>query len=1037
MAKGLRISPMVGVFLSLTWTAFFLSYAMFSGAAASLLQASLPELCMVVAGFSAPLVLIRSMTRSLLQGAQAPGSAGQPSGLTTDQFAALSEQIDALKRVQLLPENTDNHIKAITKAFRQQTKGFEASCKGLAETLEKMNGDIDTGRSKVEALQSSLVEQSATITKTLDAQAKTLASNKESTEGLLTSLEGATAKSREATAEVIERLADPIKLVEERIAKSSSEMAALIQALETQLDETAEGFEAARLLSEDTKQAVAYQSQELAAVVTHTNKQLAHLGSSLPQQIDAIEKLGATASGKAAELEDRLTHQLNIAVDTAHAMAERSQTMQQTFAQQAQQLDQLAGMLDELSNGASKSIAKDLRSLIAESQHAAKALGQSSHSARGMMQAVFDRQNDLAAQAMHELNSRMERMIASIRDSFAGAEYDAGRLEEALATLAQRVTHSIAENGDRIVGDLEQRMGGLREQSDYLGASLMNHTHEATKAMDMRLMGFDKRRQQLDHHLNGLTENMAQQIEGQMGEVIAMIGHKMQSVGGEIDTLRQTLQQVDQVNQQAIDAAAEAWFHKLRNATDQVLGAAEQALLEFEAEVANSAYRVSHAVEQQTEVAARQSEHLADRAAERVSARLVNLFDTVEERARLTEESVARTEAGMREGINKVADDMRRLLNSFAVDMSEASDSAISKLIAQGREVPELAERMAVSAQEALSVLKQTGESYGSQRQQIRSIVNELEEMAGRIERRVAAVDEQVDRVGENLDNQTDTVRSQVDQLQSLLTSFHATGGELTRAIEERAALLAESTEQTGHVVENVETRLRSLAEVATNHLETAHKFAVDVSNEAEDDLLRLDHLSKTTFERWSETRQTMGASLNEVTAQVADLQTTLENMAAVADQQSAKLSAHSEEAQARAQHLIDALNEGQKSAFLRTASELVAKLQDAAIDVDTILQGQLPNKVIQAINSGDRSVSVRRLLGMRGDADGPIRNKYASDREFRESADTFMSGCERLLRLALDADPSRLMHTTVLTADVGKLYLYLRDALSRDSRVA
>ena len=1030
MAKGLRISPMVGVFLSLTWTAFFLSYALFSGAAASLLQASLPELCMVVAGFSAPLLLIRS----LAMGGRRASEPAAPPGLTSDQYEALSEQIEGLKRVQLLPENTDNHIKAITKAFRQQTKGFELTCKTLAETLEKMNGDIDSGRSKIEALNHSLTEQSETVSKSLAEQAKALEANKQGADRLLASLDGATEKSREAAAEVIERLADPIKLVEERIAKSSAEMASLIQALETQLDETAEGFEAARHLSEDTKQAVAYHTQELAAVVSHTNKQLAHLGTSLPQQIDTIEKLGATAAGKAADLEDRLTRQLNVAVDTANAMAQRGQSMQQAFAQQAQQLDQLAGMLDELSNGAAKTISKDLRGLIAESQQAAKVLGQSSQSARGMMQAVFDRQNDLAAQAMHELNGRMERMIASIRESFAGAEYDAGRLEEALASVAERMSHSITENGELIVGALEQRLGSLREQSDYLGASLMNHTHEATKAMDMRLMGFDKRRQQLDRHLNGLTESMAQQIEAQMGEVIGMIGHKMQSVGGEIDALRQTLQQVDQVNQQAIDAAAEAWFHKLRNATDQVLGAAEQALIEFETEVANSAYRVSHAVEQQTEVAARQSEHLADRAAERVSARLVNLFDTVEERARLTEESVARTEAGMREGINKVAEDMRRLLNSFAVDMSEASDSAISKLIAQGREVPELAERMAVSAQEALSVLKQTGESYGSQRQQIRSIVTELEEMAGRIERRVAAVDEQVDRVGDSLDSQTDTVRSQVDQLQGLLNSFHATGGELTRAIEERAALLAESTEQTGQVVEHVETRLRTLAEVATNHLETAHKFAVDVSNEAEDDLLRLDHLSKTTFERWSATRETMGASLNQVTAQVADLQTTLEN---VADQQSAKLSAQSEEAQARAQHLIDALNEGQKSAFLRTASELVAKLQDAAIDVDTILQGQLPNKVLQAINAGDRSVSVRRLLGMRGDADGPIRNKYASDREFRQSADTFMSGCERLLRLALDADPSRLMHTTVLTADVGKLYLYLRDALSQDARVA
>ncbi len=1032
MAKGLRISPMVGVFLSLTWTAFFFSYALFSGAAATLLQASLPELCMVIVGFALPLFALRNLSRG-----RAASAAGSEGGITTEQFEALSEQINALKRVQLLPDNTDNHIKAITKAFRQEAKGFEASCQTLAETLGKMNGDIDAGRAKVDALGKSLSTQNDKLANSLSEQAKALKINKKNADELLSSLDAATEKSREASSEVIDRLADPIKLVEERIQKSAADMASLIENLEAQLDEAAEGFEAAQALSAETKQAVAYHSQEMGAVVGHTNQQLAHLASSLPKQIDTIEKLGATAAAKSSELEDRLTRQLHAAVDTASTMVERSQSMQNTFAQQAQQLDQLAGMLDELSEGAAKGIAKDLQGLIAESQKAANLLGQTSQSARGMMQSVFDRQNDLAAQMMHELNGRLERITANVRESFAGAEYDATRLEDALASMAERMTNAIAQSSNELMHALEQRLGGLREQSDYLGASLVSHTQEATKAMDLRLMGFDKRRKQLDHHLSGLTEEMAAQIEAQMGEVIGLIGEKMHSVGGEIETLRTTLQQVDQVNQQAIDAAAEAWFHKLRNATDQVLGAAEQALGEFEAEVSQSAYRVSHAVEQQTEVAARQSEHLADRAAERVSARLVNLFDTVEERARITEESVARTEASMREGINKVADDMRRLLNSFAVDMSEASDTAISKLIAQGREVPELAERMATSAQEALSVLKQTGESYGAQRQQIRSIIQELEEMAGRIERRVAAVDEQVDRVGDNLDSQAETVQTQVNQLHALLTSFQATGGELTRAIEERASLLAESTEQTGKVVEHVEDRLRNLAQVATSHLETAHKFAVDVSNEAEDDLLRLDHLSKETFERWSATRENMGASLSEVSAQVADLNTTLENMAAVADQQSAKLSAQSEEAQARAQHLIDALNEGQKTSFLRTASELVAKLQDAAIDVDTILQGQLPNKVLQAINAGDRSVSVRRLLGMRGDADGAIRNKYASDKEFRASADAFMTACERLLRLALDADSSRLMHTTVLTADVGKLYLYMRDALSQGTRAA
>ena len=80
---------------------------------------------------------------------------------------------------------------------------------------------------------------------------------------------------------------------------------------------------------------------------------------------------------------------------------------------------------------------------------------------------------------------------------------------------------------------------------------------------------------------------------------------------------------------------------------------------------------------------------------------------------------------------------------------------------------------------------------------------------------------------------------------------------------------------------------------------------------------------------------------------------------------------------------------------------------------------------------SGDRSVAVRRLLrAMYPLGATKISEQYSSDKDFKTKMDAYVATFEDLLARAKSADPSKLLHTTFLTADIGKLYVFLTQSL-------
>ncbi|MEL0019553.1 MAG: hypothetical protein VW709_06730, partial [Rickettsiales bacterium] len=98
------------------------------------------------------------------------------------------------------------------------------------------------------------------------------------------------------------------------------------------------------------------------------------------------------------------------------------------------------------------------------------------------------------------------------------------------------------------------------------------------------------------------------------------------------------------------------------------------------------------------------------------------------------------------------------------------------------------------------------------------------------------------------------------------------------------------------------------------------------------------------------------------------------------------------------------------------------------------LLDTEVPGSDWKRYTSGDRGIFTRNLLkGKQAAIVGRITDRLKADDEMRQYVTRFVDEFERLVRESEAVDPENLLHSTFMTADVGKLFLLLNRALGRD----
>ena len=139
----------------------------------------------------------------------------------------------------------------------------------------------------------------------------------------------------------------------------------------------------------------------------------------------------------------------------------------------------------------------------------------------------------------------------------------------------------------------------------------------------------------------------------------------------------------------------------------------------------------------------------------------------------------------------------------------------------------------------------------------------------------------------------------------------------------------------------------------------------------------------------------------------------------------------------AAAQQQVASLGNVQQQAksegFLRAAADLVTELNSLALDMNSLLDADVPDEVWRRYKDGDRSAFARRLLRLKDSYVVPaLEQRYAKDIKFRDLVMRFTGKFEDLLAQAGKADTDNVLSTAFLTADIGKLYLVIQRNLGK-----
>ena len=153
-----------------------------------------------------------------------------------------------------------------------------------------------------------------------------------------------------------------------------------------------------------------------------------------------------------------------------------------------------------------------------------------------------------------------------------------------------------------------------------------------------------------------------------------------------------------------------------------------------------------------------------------------------------------------------------------------------------------------------------------------------------------------------------------------------------------------------------------------------------------------------------------------------------------VFDQQSTRLTQASADASETAARLADEEMGLRRNLFLKTARFIIEDLDSTSIDLTRVLNNEVSEADWKRYVKGDRGVFTRNLLGGRQPSfTARITQKIKSNQEMRSYVVRYVEQFDRLLSEAQGSDPENLLHSTFMTADVGKLYILLCRALGRE----
>lgn len=741
------------------------------------------------------------------------------------------------------------------------------------------------------------------------------------------------------------------------------------------------------------------ESERLEQRLVTVNRELSLAREFLASQGRELETLGRMASDRLSEHADRLQS----LVRTNSAQVEQIASVSVTALEN---MDRLRGDLPVIANSA---------------RDVANQIGAAGGTAEGQIERLVS-----GFARLNEFGTASERQVQSLTD----------KVDEALALFAAR-----AAGMEEIAS---ARFAALRERSEEFRSELDSREVESLAALHRRadqLAGeLDKSRTALDEQEEEALKSMRARLAGLRNESES-IARAIREGEEEAKTL--WIAQIEGMNRRLTEAV-----EQIRTIDDQAMATAARKLQELREEAMQADARLAERNalfqtqldERRTAFAANEADSLAG-----LKAQLDALDAELESRRQLQAEQ-ARAMLADTEAVTgryaELATQIEALLESnraaqdglLETTLAMARDLATSRSDLAGTrddiaEVTEacvrLLELIQASVQHSSKDLPAAIATAEERLDAARQSTENLGMMLGESAARSQAISEYVVAANDSgalLQSRTGDLQERLGAVSARYKDEIAAIRLALGSIEEDGLRISQaSQQQLRSAIDLLQNKVReSLALAGEESSGTIERIASEIGERAG------QSIDRAVRENSHEAIARLDAAATRSATAAREAAQQLRDQLALVNELAGNLESRVERARERAAEQVD-------NDFARRVALITEALNSNAIDIAKSLSTEVTDTAWTSYLRGDRGIFTRRAVSILSSTEArEIAELYDSDMDFRDHVSRYIHDFEAMLRTMLSTRDGHAIGVTLLSSDMGKLYVALAQAIER-----
>ena len=749
--------------------------------------------------------------------------------------------------------------------------------------------------------------------------------------------------------------------------------------------------EVARSLSEES----ALLERRLVTV----NRELSLAREFLGNQSRDLEYLGRSASEKISEHADKLQGLIQdngAQVDAIHG----------TSSAALENMEKLRDNLPVLANSA-----RDVSNQIG-------GVGRAAQDQLSALVSGFERLNDFGEAS--------ERQVSSLRKRVDEALTAFSSQADQLETITAERFAALAEGSNLIRNDLQaheiEALSALRARSISLRSELADAHAAASEEEEQAIAAMRERVQTLRDEAAEIARGVREGEDAALG-----------AWGGQVDAMKARLDQAVAEIKEIDSAALEAANTKLKalfeeaSAVDARIAERNRA---FEAETLRRTEAMGTAQDEITTALERRMAELDAAIAERREAQRVQIAGLAEDG-----EALGQRIAALGETFNTIAAQGHEARESLAGGI----DALVGQLRSSREALSGTDQEIARLTDASVRLLELIQASAKHSTEDLPKAMQVSEERLSDIERRATEIHSLLDQAratGEKLASGMTTIedrtRVAMAGFDAFQQDFAGTSGEQIESVERLRAQLASLAEDSTAFAEQVQGELReaiaaleekgknALAAIEDEQASRINKIADAIGSRSAEQVERaLAERTETALAELDEARNRSNQATRDMTQHLRDQLGRLNEL-------TVNLESRVTQAREKATDTID-------GDFARRVALITESLNSSSIDIAKALSSEVTDTAWASYLRGDRGIFTRRAVRLLDNTEArEIAELYDLDSDFRDHVNRYIHDFEAMLRTMLSTRDGNAVSVTLLSSDMGKLYVVLAQALER-----